>query len=80
MKHLTIRNVPEPLARRLEEARRAHGRSLNQTVLDLLAQALGVAERRNGLRELAGAWSAEEHASFEAAVADLEQLDGELWR
>jgi len=81
MRNLSIRNVPEDLARRLEEARRERNRSLNQTVLDLLSQALGVGSgRSNGLAELAGTWSAEEVADFEAALAFTSEVDDELWR
>ena len=82
MRHLTIRNVPADLARRLDEERRARGRSLNQTVLELLAQAVGLGRgrRSNGLGELAGTWSREEHEAFEHAVAETEQIDEELWR
>ena len=82
MRHLTIRNVPADLARRLEEEKRARGRSLNQTVLDLLSQAVGLGRgrRSNGLAQLAGTWGAEEHEAFERAVAETEQIDEELWR
>jgi hypothetical protein len=80
VRHLTIRNVPAPLAERLDEARRARGRSLNQTVLDLLAQTVGLTgERTNGLGALAGTWSAKEHAVFETAIAESERIDEELW-
>jgi hypothetical protein len=83
MRHLTIRNVPPDLARRLDEERRRGGRSLNQTVLDLLARALGLtasARRSNGLAQLAGAWSDSDHAEFDRAIAEMEQVDDELWR
>ena len=82
MRNLTIRNVPPDLAGRLEEAKRLRGRSLNQTVLDLLTQAVGLegGHRSNGLAQHAGAWSAGEHAAFERAVAGSEQIDEELWR
>lgn len=82
MRHLTIRNVPPDLARRLEEEKRARGRSLNQTVLDLLSQAVGLGRgrRSNGLAQLAGAWSGKEHDAFERAVAETERIDEELWR
>jgi hypothetical protein len=82
VRHLTIRNVPTELARRLDEEKRARGRSLNQTILDLLSQAVGLApsRRSNGLAELAGTWSREEHEAFEHAVAETEQIDEELWR
>ena len=83
MRHLTVRNVPPELGERLLEEKRARGRSLNQTVLDLLAQAVGIAaggRRSNGLGQLAGTWSVEEQAEFDRAVADLETIDAELWR
>jgi hypothetical protein len=78
-----VRRVPEELARALEGERRRSGRSLNQTVIDLLRRALGlVAGTRyeNGLARLAGTWTEEERAAFEAATAPFEQVDDELWR
>lgn len=82
-RHLTVRNVPAEISRGLEKERRRRGASLNQTVIELLGQGLGVdwaAGRRNGLHRLAGTWSAAEHTAFEAAVASTEQIDPELWR
>ncbi|MCK6557312.1 hypothetical protein L6Q96_22455 [Candidatus Binatia bacterium] len=81
--HLTVRGVPPRLARALEAERRRCGRSLNQTVLDLLGRALGVGTtevRSNGLRALAGTWSAAEQARFDKAITFTEQIDPELWR
>ena len=82
VRHLTIRDVPAELAERLNDEKRVRGRSLNQTVLELLAQALGVTSgrRSNGLGELAGTWSPEEHEVFERAIAESERIDEELWR
>lgn len=83
MKHLTIRNVPGDLAAALEAEKRRRLQSLNQTVIELLGQSLGVGEgrrRSNGLARLAGTWTPEEHERFEAAVAATEQIDEELWR
>jgi plasmid stability protein len=81
MKNLTIRNVPNAVADALEEEKRRRGRSLNQTVLELLSQGLGVGTTRsNGLGRLAGSWTEEEFREFEAAVARFESIDDELWR
>ena len=58
-------------------------RHLKTRVVELLRQALGVnckGPKRNGLAQLAGTWTAEERASFEAALAVTEQIDEELWR
>jgi kynureninase len=78
---LTIRNVPKPVADALEREKRRRGRSLNQTVIDLLGQSLGVQEARsNGLGRLAGGWDDEYVREFEQAIAPFEQIDQELWR
>lgn len=81
MKNLTIRNVPDAVAAALEEEKRRRGESLNQTVLELLSQGLGVGTTRsNGLGRLAGTWTEEEFQEFEEAVAGFERVDDELWR
>jgi plasmid stability protein len=82
MTHLTIRNVPAEVAEALDQERHRLRTSLNQTVIDLLRRALGVAGGRasNGLASLAGTWTEEELKHFEAAVAVTEQIDEELWR
>ena len=81
MKAITIRNVPEALARALEQEKKQRGSSLNQTVLDLLEHAMGLGgqPRSNGLRQLAGGWSQKELDEFEAVTASFEQVDEELW-
>jgi hypothetical protein len=54
---------------------------LNQTVIELLSQGLGVGvSRSNGLARLAGQWSDEDFQCFEKAVAPFEEVDPELWR
>lgn len=82
MKALTIRNVDARLARALARETARRGTSLNETVLDLLRRGLGVdpsVRRSNGLRALAGKWSARELADFEARVAIFSDVDPELW-
>lgn len=83
MEHLTIRKVPRSLARALEAEKKRRGTSLNQTVIDLLSQGLGVASgtaRSNGLARLAGGWSRAEFEQFQRAVAITEEIDEEMWR
>lgn len=81
MKNLTVRNVPEELHEALKREKDRRGRSLNQTVLDLLRQRLAMGTTRsNGLARLAGSWSEEEFQQFEEAVAPFERVDEELWR
>jgi plasmid stability protein len=81
VRNLTIRNVPDELAEALEREKSRRSGSLNQTVIELLSQGLGVdAPRSNGLARLAGTWTAEEHQEFDASVASFEEIDAELWR
>jgi hypothetical protein len=83
MKVLTIRGVSKRLADALEREKRRRGQSLNQTVLDVLSDRLGVGDagpRRNGLARLAGTWSSAEARQFEGHLASAEQIDDELWR
>jgi plasmid stability protein len=77
---LTLRNIPSEVAEALErESARSHA-PLDQTAIDLLRQALKIQGTRNGLAELAGTWTDEEHDRFEKAIAMTEQIDEELWR
>ncbi|MBM3792083.1 MAG: hypothetical protein FJW35_17275 [Acidobacteria bacterium] len=83
MRHLTIRDIPQDLAEAIEKEKKRRGKSLNQTVIQLLGKSLGVptyGPRENGLAGLAGTWTPEEHSQFEAAIASTEQIDEELWR
>ncbi len=83
MKHLTVRNVPDELAAAIEAEQTRRGASLNQTVLTLLRRALGLEPDRpfdNGLGRFAGTWSEDELREFEAATAQFEEVDPELWR
>lgn len=84
-RHITIRNLSPALARALERERRRRGASLNQTVLDLLELALGVASGSetpfsNGLAKLAGGWTEAQLEAFRSATAVFERVDPELWK
>lgn len=79
--HLTVRNLPQQVASALEKERRRRGRSLNQTVIDLLRQSLGVpGKRTNGLARLAGTWTAAEHRRFLSSIRHFEEIDPDFWK
>ncbi|MEM7351838.1 MAG: hypothetical protein AAF657_13655 [Acidobacteriota bacterium] len=83
MQHLTVRNIPPDLATALAEEKHKRRQSLNQTVIELLRNSLGVGsgrKRSNGLRKLAGQWTDEEHRQFEDAISITEEIDEDLWR
>ena len=80
MKALTVRNLPTEVADALEREKQRRGTSLNQTVIELLEQGLGVsATRSNGLARKAGSWTDEQHRAFAKAVAAFSEVDSEFW-
>jgi len=82
MKQLTIRKVSSELDRAIAAESRLKGQSINQTVLDLLHQALGLGPKGcfdNGLGKLAGTWSEDDFRGFEKNTALFEEPDQELW-
>jgi plasmid stability protein len=83
MRYLTVRDLPADVAKALRTETRRRAESLNQTVIELLRQALGLSLNSpagNGLEKLAGTWSQEELDQFECATAVFEHIDEEEWR
>ncbi len=82
MKQITIRKVPEELASALKKETKVRGKSLNQTAIDLLRQALGIGATsyNNNLGKLAGTWTARDLEKFEQNTSIFEQVDPELWQ
>lgn len=82
MKQITIRNVPQELAAALKKETGRRGKSLNQTAIDLLRQALGVGSTRytNDLEKLAGTWSTKDLEKFQQDTSIFERIDPELWQ
>ena len=83
MKHLTIRHDDPELDCALRRERARRGATLNQTVIELLRQALGLSTDRpysNGLADLAGTWDDEEFRLFEKNTARFGKIDDEIWK
>ncbi len=83
MRNISIRGIPQDLAKALVEEKNRRGQSLNQTVRELLRRALGLGPNSpydNGLATHAGTWSEPELREFEDATSAFDQLDEELWK
>ena len=79
--HLTVRNLPDEVSDARERERRRRGTSLNQTVIDLLRQSLGVGGARNsGLARLAGTWTETDQQEFLRSIQPLNEIDPDLWK
>ncbi len=77
----TIRGVPSAVDLALRERARTEGKSLNEAVLDALAEASGAARaprNRRDLSDVAGTWKPDK--AVDAALADQDRIDEELWR
>jgi hypothetical protein len=84
-KAITLRNLPEGVARIVRERAAAYHLSLNQAVIQLLEERMApVGERASGLHhdfdKYAGLWSAEQAEAFDRSLAELRRVDPELWR
>jgi hypothetical protein len=85
MTAITLRNIPTKLRETIERRAGREGLSLNKTVIHMLEEAAGQRpaagrELHHDLDHLAGTWSAEEAAAFDAALADQRRVDPEIWR
>ncbi|MDP2054422.1 MAG: hypothetical protein Q8L75_12355 [Acidobacteriota bacterium] len=78
-RQLTIRNVPDDVARRLERMSRERDESLNSTVVHILTETVGIDARRARLERYA-TWTAEDVASFSDALGSQRVIDADLWR
>jgi len=78
-RQLTIRNVPDDVARRLERLSRERHESLNSTVVQILTETMGIDARRARLERYA-TWSAQDVLAFEAALGPQRVIDADLWR
>ncbi|MPY88746.1 MAG: hypothetical protein GEU99_12560 [Luteitalea sp.] len=77
----TIRGIPETVDNAIRERARASGKSLNEAAVEALAEGAGVAgapRKRRDLADIAGTWKADK--VVEAALAEQDRVDEDLWR
>jgi hypothetical protein len=85
MNTFTIHALGPAVEKQIRAKARKDGKSLNQTLKELLAASVGVtpkpaAEAQTDFAEFCGIWSAKEAAAFQAATADLETVDKADWQ
>ena len=77
----TIRGIPAVVDDALRMRAHETGKSLNEVVIDALAEGAGVTRaprKRRDLSEVAGTWKPD--AAVEAALAAQDEPDPGLWR
>jgi hypothetical protein len=77
----TIRRVPKLVDDAIRERARSTGKSLNEAVVDVLADGAGVKgtpRKRRDLRDIAGSWKPDK--TFDSVLAEQDRIDKDLWR
>ncbi len=81
MKPITLRNLPDHIARRIIERSRQTGASLNKTVIEMLCESGSAKKTRlhHDLDHLAGAWTAQEAHELDRLMETQRVIDPDLW-
>ena len=85
MNTLTIHALETAVEKRVRAKARRDGKSLNQTLKELLAASVGAglspaANHRADFAEFCGIWTTQDASDFEAGTADLEKVDKADWQ
>ena len=77
----TIRRIPRAVDDAIRERARVTRKSLNEAALDALAEGAGtkgVPQKRRDLSDIAGSWKSDK--AFDAALAEQDRVDADLWK
>lgn len=83
MTAITLRNIPPKLQEVILQRAEEEDLSLNKVVLRMLEEAAGLRgapREHRDLDHLAGTWTKEEAAEFEAVLKDQRRIDPALWK
>jgi len=78
-RQMTVRGIPDEVARRLAKLSEDREQSINTIVVDILKRAVDVDERRTYLERYA-TWSDGDLAEFKDALAAQRVVDEKIWR
>ena len=85
MKVIIIRNVKPSVSEKLKLEAKNQGKSINQFMLDMIEQNLGLKKRKkysniyHDLDHLFGKWTDEEYNQIQAKIDNGRTIDKELW-
>ena len=86
MSSLSIRGIDKDLSEQLKKVASAEQKSVNQFVLDILRQHLGITKNKkftqcfHDLDLLFGSWSDESFDAIQEKIGSERQIDDELWK
>jgi hypothetical protein len=76
---ISLRNVPAEVEKAILETSHREGISLNKATLRLLQASLRKPAKNSDFDEFFGTWSSEEADAFDAALAEMRQVDPADW-
>ncbi len=85
MSVITIHALEPGVEKRIRARAQKQRKSLNQTVKELLSESVGgrahaLADHRRDFAEFTGIWTDAEARAFDAAIADLADVNVEDWQ
>jgi len=83
MKSISVHGIDDEIEKKIGERAKAEGKSVNKTVKELIAKALGLGDKppddRAMFEDLSGVWTEAEEREFLDSIADLETTDEKDW-
>ena len=76
---ISLRNLPKEVEKAILETSHREGISLNKATLRLLEARLHRPARNSDFEDLCGTWSSAEADAFDAALAEMRQVDTADW-
>ena len=76
---ISLRNLPKELEKAILETSRREGISLNKATIRLLEAQLRKPAKNSDFEEFFGTWSGAEADAFDAALAEMRQVDPADW-
>jgi hypothetical protein len=86
LKSITLRGLDEHLAETLKKEAKGEGKSLNQFILDILKERMGLQKGKrftavhHDMDHLFGKWSEKEFRRIQKRISSERKIDEELWR
>ncbi len=86
MANVSLRGISEEVKNELKTEARRRNQSVNALLLSFINKGIGRQEKRSyrtqysDLDELAGTWTEEDAAEFEAAISSFNEIDESLWK
>ena len=85
MKTITVRGIDSILSKKLKQAAKEEGRSVNQVVIDTMKQRFGIKKEKkytmvyHDLDHIFGRWSTEEFERIQGKIDKERKIDKEPW-